>query len=222
MNFLLIFLSLLLLRQLSLRRSNNFKNKQKGDIKRTLETCTIPHVPTYLHWDGSTIVDKFFHDEKLYWRVSKTDISPKPFSSITLAEVSFNRSGNADLFFCNEKDALLNTTNNDEEFHSNCEVIELSIQKQDFDKNTVKTFTEPQDIKEGEKLYTVEMHLVHDPLICNNAHSMFRFKFEGEFVKFKEYKNSFGKDTPKAIKKLRSICKDELFKMQVRRIVDFD
>ncbi len=220
MNGLLVSLSILLFIQLSLRR---IVGKQKqSDVQLTPEKCTIPHVPPHLHWDGITVVEIFSHNEKLFWRIQKTNNIDNPFLSIKLVDISVNRSGSEDVFFCNAIDTLINITNPSETHYTNCDVLELSIEKQNLNKETIKKFSSPSEIAEGETQYSVELHLIHDPMPCNKAHSMFRFKFDGEFVKWDDYKNSFGKDTPKALKRLRQICKDELYKMIVRRIVCFD
>ena len=221
MTFLLYFLLLLLLIHLVLRRSNNFRTEQPLPLLKahTPMICTRPHVPSYLHWDRETVINNFFHNEELYWRRSKTDLEKEnPFLSITLADVSVNRSGNSQIFFSNPKDVLINIENESENHYSGFGVLILSVNKNDFDKEPKKKFME-NDI-DGQ-IYIVEMHLIHDPIDCNKAHSMFRFKFDGQFVKFEEYKNSFGKDLPKVIKKLRKSCKDELQKMIVNRIVEF-
>ena len=98
----------------------------------------------------------------------------------------------------------------------------MSINKIDFHTQAKKIFVEPQNVDFNEKQYIVEMCLIHDPLDCNRAHFMFRFKFDGQFVNFKDYNNSFGVSKQQSIKRLRSICKDELRKMIMRKIVDFE
>lgn len=182
--------------------------------------CTLPHIPSHLHWDRKTIQPNFYHDEKLYWRrpIEKLE-EENPFLTITLADVSVNRSGNDKMFFSNHEDVLLKLDNDGETHYTGQGILILAIHKIDFDKESKKGFTEY--IEPNGKQLTAEMHLVHDPLDCNKAHSMFRFKFDGQFVKFSDYKNSFGKDTPKAVKRLRNICKDELRKMIVSKIVEF-
>lgn len=216
MNCLLIFLSLLLLFQLVLRRSNSLRVKQR---------CQLSHVPKRLHWDGKTIIYNFFHEEKLYWRRKKEDIlkdNDNPFLSIKLADVSVNRSGKSGLLFSFPEDTLINITDSENTHYKGFDVLELSINKIDFHTQTKKIFVEPQNVDFNEKQYIVEMCLIHDPLDCNRAHSMFRFKFDGQFVNFEDYSNSFGISKPKSIKILRSSCKDELRKMIMRRIVDFE
>lgn len=219
MPFLLWFLSLLLLIQLALRRSNNFRTEQGHPKAHLPMICKLAHVPSYLHWDRETVFNKFFHNEELYWRRSKADIEKEnPFLSITLADVSVNRSGNNEVFFSKPQDVLINIENTNETHYSGYGVFILSVNKIDFDKESKKSFTE---IDTNGQMYIVEMHLIHDPIDCNKAHSMFRFKFDSQFVKFDEYKNSLGKDLPKVLKKLRKCCKDELQKMIVSRIVEF-
>ena len=182
--------------------------------------CTLPHVPLHLHWDRKTFQPNFYHNEKLYWRrqIEKLE-EENPFLAITLADVSVNRSGNDEIFFSNPQDVLLKLDNDGETHYWGQGILVLSINKRYFDKETKKVFTE--QIEPNGKQLVAEMHLVHDPLDCNKAHSMFRFKFDGQFVNFLDYKNSFGKDSPKAVKRLRNICKDELRKMIVRKIIDF-
>ncbi len=214
MNLILLPLFLILIVQLSIKRKKSINNKSK---------CQLPHVPNYLHWDGNTIVNSFFHGEKLYWRRSLKEISnDNPFTTITLADISMNRSGKSGLLFSTAKDSLIDITKGLPAYYENCGVIELCVEKSNYHKIAKKTFIDPLTVDKNENQYIVEMYLVHDPLCCNSAHSMFRFKYDGQFVRFEDYKNSFGTDKPKSIKRLRSICKDELCKMIISRIVDFD
>ena len=219
MNYILIFLLLLLLLQLALRRSNRLKANQIRDTAQAPDMiCSLTHVPSRLHWDRQLVINNFFHNEKLYWRRKKSLAKDNPFLSITLADVSVNRSGHTDLFFSYPEDALINITEEEPTHYTDNEVLVLSISKSDFHKEPKRIF----EVGTDETQYVVEMHLVHDPLDCNKAHAMFRFKFDNYFVTFEDYKNSFGVNKPKEIKKLRNLCKDELFKMIVSRIVDFE
>jgi hypothetical protein len=182
--------------------------------------CTLPHIPKHLHWDRITIQPNFYHNENLYWRRPLEKLKEEnPFLTITLADVSINRSGNDEMFFSNPQDVLLKMDTEAETQYFGQGILVLSVNKMDFHKEPKKVFIE--EIEPKGKQLIAELHLVHDPLDCNKAHSIFRFKFDGQFVKFSDYKNSFGKDTPKAVKRLRTICKDELRKMIVSKIVEF-
>ena len=158
----------------------------------------------------------FFHDEKLYWRRKKPN-DRNPFSSITLADVSINRSGTKNEFFSNPEDVLWNLEANDEVRYANQGVITIAVKKIGLNENFVREFSKTEDgITE-----TVKMNLIHDPIICNKAHSMFRFVYKEEIVTFDNYKEGLGQSR-KALKRLRRECKDELVKIIVSRVVNFD
>lgn len=153
MGFVFIFLSLLLLVQLAIRRSNYLKPIEND--KKTVEPfCPLTHVPTRLHWDGYFLKNSFFHDEKLYWRIKKenadnpfgtitlTDISAKrPFDPITLTDISINRSGISPLILSEPQDVFINITGEGEPFYKEFDVIELGIKKIGLDKKNAESIS---------------------------------------------------------------------------------
>lgn len=219
MGFIIIFLSLLLLVQLVIRRSNYLKPIEK-DKKIVDPLCTLTHVPTRLHWDGYFKKNNFFHDEKLYWRIKKEN-TDNPFGTITLTEVSVNRSGISPNILSEPQDVFINITGEGEPFYKEFDVIELGIKKIELDKKPQKEYHFPEIKTENVPQISVMLQLIHDPLPCNIAHSMFRFIFDKEIVTFDNYKTGFG-GNGKLLKRLRQICRDEIHKMIIRRIVDFD
>ena len=219
MGFIIIFLSLLLLVQLAIRRSNYLKPIEND--KKTVEPlCILPHVPTRLYWDGYFKKNNFFHDEKLYWRIKKEN-TENPFGTITLTDISVNRSGISPQILSEPQDVFINITGEGEPIYKEFDVIELSIKKIELDRKPQKLYQFPEIMTENVSQVSVILQLIHDPLPCNNAHSMFRFIFDKEIVTFDNYKTSFG-GNGKPLKRLRQICRDDIHKMIIRRIVDFD
>ena len=61
----------------------------------------------------------------------------------------------------------------------------------------------------------VYMSLLHEPINCNYAHTIFKFIYQVNIeVTFGNYKETLGH---KRAKKVRSACKLELQKMRIRR-----
>jgi hypothetical protein len=224
MGLIIIFLSLLLLVQLAIRRSNYFKPIEIDNSPTEIDNlpneilCHLPHVPIRLQWDGHFKEDNFFHDEKLYWRIKK-EIKDNPFGAITLTDISVNRSGISPQILSEPQDVFINITGEGEPFYKEFDVIELSIKKIELDKEPQKVYQFPEIIDENMIPISVILQLIHDPIPCNNAHSMFRFLFNGNIVTFDNYKMGFGN---KLLKNHRKACRDDIAKMIIRRIVDFD
>ena len=223
MGFIIVFLLLLLFIQLVIKRSNNFNPIEKNkefEKQPDRQLCNLAHVPARLHWDGHFKEDKFFHDEKLYWRIKKEN-KENPFGSITLTDISVNRSGISPQYWSEPQDALINITGEGTPIYQGLDVIELSIKKIQLDKEPQKIYQYPETQNENIPQIAVILQLIHDPLDCNKAHSMFRFIFDNNIVTFDNYKSGFG-GSAKSLKRLRQICRDEIHKMIIRRIVDFD
>ena len=58
------------------------------------------------------------------------------------------------------------------------------------------------------------MALIHDPIPCNYAHSMFVFDLAGVRVTKQNYEQTFGS---KPLKNLRKACRDELHKAILKK-----
>jgi len=163
-------------------------------------------------------VNEFFNEEKLFWRC-KDFSNINPFKTIRLADVSVNRSGSEEVFFSEAQDVLWNIFEDQEqERYAEHGFIVLSIMNLGLNEYFVRKYQETlHDVT-----VSAEMQLIHDPLLCNRAHSMLRFTYEGNTVKFEDYKKGFGKKSPKALERLRRVCKDELLKIIVSKVVNFD
>lgn len=177
--------------------------------------CELPYIPNYLHWDNKEINPNFFHEEKLFWRC-RPEKAENPYKTISLAEVSVNRSGNKDNFYSKPDDVFWDTTNSENERYEDFIALQLAVKKVDFDKNPEKVVTA---YNSNNDLLKAILALVHDPLPCNYSHCLIRVILEGDIITLDNYKKKFGK---KSLKRLRQACKDEVSKMIIRREIDFD
>ncbi len=79
-----------------------------------------------------------------------------------------------------------------------------------MDFNYMKEFKE----QVNEEEVSIIVQLLHDPIACNYAHSIFRYTYKGIIVTFENYKETLGH---KIVKRLRIHCKLELQAMILRR-----
>jgi hypothetical protein len=170
--------------------------------------CDLPHIPERLHTKERPALEEFFIEEELYWRC-KPEID-LPYQEISLTEISHNRQGKSDDSLSISTDVLWNTDKNKNLEKYEYDVIVLKIKELHSDFNYIKEFTEA--INEEE--VSVIIQLLHDPIACNYAHSIFRYTYKGTLVTFENYKETLGH---KRAKKLRTHCKLEFQAMILRR-----
>lgn len=168
--------------------------------------CKIPYIPSKLHWNGRPTISEFYHDEELYWRC-KPEIGEFPYNGISLTDISHNRQGNPNEALSDLDDVLWNTDENKDFERYNYDVIILKIKELLPNSTFVKEFN-MDDIN-------VCMSLLHEPIICNYAHTIFKFIYQASIeVTFENYKETLGH---KRAKKVRNLCKLKLHEMIVRR-----
>ncbi|MEY4540304.1 MAG: hypothetical protein RLZZ306_2061 [Bacteroidota bacterium] len=173
-----------------------------------MNNCDQPHIPERLHTKERPALEDFFIEEELYWRC-KPEID-LPYQEISLTEISHNRQGKLDNLFSIATDVLWNTDKNKDFEKYEYDIIVLKIKELCFDSKYVKEFKET--INKEEILIIIE--LLHDPIACNYAHSIFRYTYKGIIVTFENYKQTLGH---KRAKRLRTHCKLELQAMILRR-----
>jgi len=174
----------------------------------------ITDFPLHLLQNGRSKIDVFFEDEVLYRR----DPSNKkfPFSSISLADISTNRSGNNNKISCpNDSKYIVKGT--DVEIYSGVVYI-LSIKRQNFHVELKKTYRETSGKDGIPYSYIVEMYLVHKPDEYNYAHTVIEITFQGKIMSFNPdtgvYNRGLGRKDRLA-SKMRSILRDEIQKMVI-------
>lgn len=175
--------------------------------------CNVTYIPEHLHQQDRTIIPDFFESEKLYWRLG--DHPPvAPYSKISLYDISCNRSGEENSLSM-EDDVLWNIDPNKPFQRYQSEITTLSVRKLAPETPTSITIQNPQP---STGLY-VTMSLIHDPLPCNYAHTMFVFDLiDGTRVTKENYSETFQK---KPYKRLRQSCRDILHKAVIRKEIDF-
>lgn len=177
--------------------------------------CTIPYIPKHLHQNNKPIIPGFSEGELLFWRLGKNQ-SISPYSSISLYDVSCNRSGVKPKFISVEEDVLWNIEPGAvlEKYIS--EIITLIVRRIYPNNPPIKPIIHPDDISSQNQRVAI-MTLIHDPLPCNYAHCMFVFDLNGVRITKQNYGQTFD---VKPLKKLRQACRDELNKAILKREVE--
>jgi len=174
--------------------------------------CDLDYIPSHLHWNSRPKVHQFYVNEKLYWRC-KPENADNPYKAVSLVDISVNRSGTSDFFFSYPDDVLFDTSNSENERYINKIPLMLEIKR-------VKLYDASLIIRVEDIEDFVGIQLIHDPLKCNYAHSLFRFRFQGQTVDWNNYDKTLGKKN-KTRSRLRRACKDEISKMIIREEIIF-
>lgn len=170
-----------------------------------MNICTLPHIPERLHTKERLALKEFFIDEELYWRCKpKIEL---PYSAITLSDVSHNRQGHSENIISESLDVLWNIDASKDFEKYEYDIVVLKI------KELLPNHTFSKQFEEDN--YKVSMSLIHEPINCNYAHTIFKFIFQLDTeVTFKNYDDTLGS---KKAKKIRSLCKIEIQKMIIRK-----
>lgn len=179
-----------------------------------MSQCNISYIPEYLHENEKPLIPHFSMSEKLFWRLGKKS-SFAPYSDISLYDVSCNRSGDDANILSHQEDVLWNI-DPDKPFQKyQSEVVTLSIRKIYPESPTIKQIIDEPPTTG----LLVVMTLIHHPLPCNYAHSMFVFDIaNGTRVTKENYEGTF---KTKPYKRLRKICKDILNKAVLQNEITF-
>ena len=172
--------------------------------------CSILYIPEHLHQNDKPIIEEFHDSELLFWRLGKNS-SIAPYSTISLFDVSCNRSGVEPNILSTKEDVLWNIEQNATQEKYISDIVTLIIRRIFPDNPPNKPIL---DDSNKENIKSVLMKLIHDPLPCNYAHSMFMFELDNVSINKENYKNSFGSGI---YKNLRKACRDELHKAILKK-----
>lgn len=194
-----------------------------------MNTCPIPYIPCRLHAGDKPDIPEFELGEKLYRRCPEASWE-KPFSTISLVDISVNRAGNTSTGpLCEPEDVLYNFNQTAKQPGQRIvgEVCRELVVKELHSSGTalkivsvpplpVKQATGPQT---GAPQATVAaplpecvIRLLHKKEACNYAHCAIELKLNGEEVTFQNYKAGLGAKS-REIAALRDMCRQELGKM---------
>lgn len=176
--------------------------------------CTIPYIPKHLHQNNKPLIPDFSDGELLFWRLGKNP-PITPYSSISLYDVSFNRSGIGSKIISVSEDVLWNIESGATQKKYISDIVTLVVKRIFSSNPPCKSIVHPDDISRGDQRVVV-MTLLHDPLPCNYAHCIFVFDLNGVRVSKENYQQIFGGG---ALKKLRQACRDELSKAILQKEV---
>jgi len=178
-----------------------------------MQRCTIPYIPNRLQSIGRKAIEKFGVGESLYLRC-RIDLLKNPYKTISITELSHNRSGLPGDVLCNPDDVLYNILekNNFEKYE--LEVCVLDIKNLNEESKYRKAFNET---KNGQN-YVGVIELIHEPEPCMYPHSVFRIWLNDEKVTYKNYKETLTK-----VHQIRNSIKEELASMiRQRQVSQYD
>ncbi|MBW6481506.1 MAG: hypothetical protein K0B10_00455 [Vicingaceae bacterium] len=155
-------------------------------MQTTNNECNLDYIPLRLHWNNKPVIDKFEIGEKLYYRVNPDEVVQIPYKFLvkTLSDISVNRSGLNNKY--SQKEDVLFSISEIENFekYEGKEVVFFNLVKEEL----FPYFIESQD-----KSNQLEIQLLHDPVVCNYSHSIFRFILNGKIQTFDNFNIELGK-----------------------------
>ena len=178
-----------------------------------MEACNIPYIPERLHTNDKPDIPVFELGEHLYYRC-KPEHLDQPFDGIKIFDLSVNRQGHKNNLLSNPEDVLFNINpENGKGELLDTAIITLEIIEISENNTYEKTINHEGEDGEGNpKTYSCFLKLLHDKLVCNYAHSIFKIKFEQETVTRDNWKITLGKKG-KSVTELRTKCKLEFEEM---------
>lgn len=184
-------------------------------------SCAISYIPVHLHASGRPDLPVFEVGERLFRRCPESG-QEKPFSAISLVDISVNREGPAALApLCYRDDVLFNFNPTEKQPGQRIAgqvAVELVFKELVPHGSYEKASTEPTAVNTEAPVFTCIIRLLHKQEECNYAHCAFEMRLDGEEVTYANYKQSLGAKGP-AFSKLRDWCRQELGKMYVRQEV---
>lgn len=173
--------------------------------------CQIDYIPNRLHWNEREVLEIFHPEEFLYRRLNKDQEKKAPYSTISLIDLSFNRSGIGATIISEREDVLWNFDTKIGFQRYELEISDLKVGFLNLEVDSKRIFNCPDYGNDNETI----MQVVHDPDDCNYAHSVICFYYNGVETTFDNWKETLGS---KRCKKLRKTIKDELHKAMVRTL----
>lgn len=175
-----------------------------------MHPCTLEYIPARLKRDNRPVIPIFQVGENLFYRC-KAEHLENPYKTISIAELSHNRSGDLNEPLSQADDVLFNIRQDDPiERYLDLEVCTLEIKSLTPQNIYKKHFSE---IKANIS-YSATMELIHGPENCMYPHSVFRVYLAEEVVTIENYKTTLAK-----YQKLKTSIKEELASMIKRKQV---
>lgn len=146
--------------------------------------CNLKHVPENLHTNNRQPIEIFMVGEYMYRRCNKEDID-NPFKSISLTELSHNRSGFGDNILSNPEDVLYNIKEGaSAPFYEDQVICKLKIVSLSDENKYKKKFSQIKN----EIQVDAYMELLHQPEPCMFPHCVFRIWVGHVIVTYDNYK----------------------------------
>lgn len=178
-----------------------------------MEECSLPQIPARLHASGRPVLPFFEVGEWLYRRCKPAEVA-NPYATISLTDLSVNRTGPAEVApLCEAQDVLRNFSHSDTKEWIEDQVAVAMVIKE---VNQGRTYRYEATQTIGEIVDTCILELTHAQEPCNYSHSAFKLFLNGDEVTFDNYKSTLGE---KKCRKLRDQCRFELSKMIVKNEV---
>jgi len=174
--------------------------------------CQLRYIPINLHYESKSIIFEFEIGEFLYRRCKPEELE-NPFQSISITELSHNRSGDAKNPLCAENDVLYNISNDENERYINRVVCTLEIKSLNENKGYKKTYSQ----QKNDKKYFCSMELIHEPDPFMYPHCVFRISINDETITYENYDS-----TIKKLNQIRNQLKDELASMILRKQISMN
>lgn len=177
--------------------------------------CHLPYIPQRLHCNGRPDINQFYLHEYLFRRCLEKD-KENPFLTISLVDVSVNRSGPPDNILSVPGDVLFNTSPGkygDTE-RLNMAVTPLQITELTENNNYIKRQTIVKELKNQPNEHTCSINLRHKKEECMYPHCAFEIYYDDIELTFENHDDLIGRN-----KHLRTWCKNELAKMIIKEEV---
>jgi hypothetical protein len=168
-----------------------------------MPTCEISYIPERLHSLDRPPINKFAVGELLYFRCTSEELD-NPFTKISIAELSHNRSGEHGSLG-GQDDVLFNILpGNNFERYPGLEICTLQIVELKEDGTYSKDFQQ----EKNQQLHNANLQLIHDPLPCMYPHCVFRVTLDGTLITKSNFKDTIGK-----LKEIKNKIKQEIASM---------
>jgi len=180
--------------------------------------CDLDYIPSHLHWNSKPLLNKFYPEEILYRRVNPNENIDLPFATISLYDISFNRSGISNNMLCEREDVLWNVDPEKDIEKYNLEISEIIVKKLNLEVKDEKVIRlgKEESINENDLNIFIILKLTHKPIDCNYSHSTIVFSVEGKIVDNVNYEYTLGsKKYKRLIIKCRKILNDAILKKEI-------
>lgn len=171
-----------------------------------MQLCKLPYIPQRLHTNNKVNNNAFVVGEFLYMRCNQ-DVLDNPYKSISITELSHNRSGENNSISVAEDVLYSIKAEENIEKHNDKKICSLEIIDLNKNNSYRKKFTQEKNGCQFEAI----LELFHEAEPCMYPHCVFRVTLNNERVTYNNYK-----DTLQKVNKIRNSIKEELASMIVR------